>query len=95
MEHIIGSGYFGSSTLLTSTGNNELIQQHKPSSYTSFETYKFSFFNNSACTIKINDSNDEIYLKANQGFSSEYYDAPIYSFIIVTSNVQYNYIGAY
>ena len=30
MGYKIGSGYFGSSALMTSTANVEIIQQHKP-----------------------------------------------------------------
>jgi len=91
---IIGSGYFGCSSTQTSTANVEIIQQHKPSSYTNFSAYKLSFMNNLACQIKINNG-DAIYLKANQGFSCDYYDFPISSFIIVTASVEYNYLGAY
>jgi hypothetical protein len=94
MSHVVGSGYFGSGSLLTSSGNDELIQQHKPTGFDSFCAYKFNFYNIELCTIKINDS-DAIYLKANQGFSSDYYDAPIYTFEIVTKSVQYTYIGMY
>lgn len=91
----IGSNYFGCSSLQTSTANVEIIQQHKPVGYSdTFEAYKFSFLNNSACTIKINGSSP-IYISANQGFNNEYYDAPIYSFVVVTAGIQYNYIGAY
>ena len=95
MGHIIGSGYFGSASLLTSTANVELIQQHKPANIAVFQSYKFSFSNVEACTVKINDSDDAIYLKAGQGFSTDYYDAPVYSFAIVTNAIQYNYVGAY
>lgn len=95
MRHTIGNGYFGTSAMLISTANLEVIQQHKPATWDGqFTTYKFAFNNAGACQVKINGS-DSIYLAANQGFTSDYYDQPIYSFVIVTNAINYNYIGAY
>lgn len=92
----MGSGYFGSDTLKTSTANIEIIQQHKPVTMNElFEAYKFSFMNYSTCTVKINGSSNALYLREGQGFCSEMCDLPIYSFIIVTAGITYNYIGAY
>jgi hypothetical protein len=95
MKHIIGSGYFGSATPTSSVGNDELIQQHKPSSFTSFSTYRFEFANVQACAVKINGATDAIWLNANQGFTSRHYDAPISTFVVVTPSVQHTYIGRY
>jgi hypothetical protein len=95
MGDVCGSGYFGSATLLTSTANVELIQQHKPSDYASFSAKKFKFTNKAICTIKINDSDDAIYLAANEGFESNHYDMPIYYFYVVTNGIQYTYWGTY
>ena len=41
----IGNGYFGSPQILTSQGNDELIQQHKldPAHTVPLSAYKFSF----------------------------------------------------
>lgn len=81
------SGYLGSSSIVTSQGNDEIVPQ-------GLSFYKFSFLNYSACTVKINNS-DPIYLAEGQGFSSDIHDAKITSFIIVEPNIQYNWIGAY
>ena len=93
--YVVGANYFGSASLLTSVGDDELIQQHKPTGIDTFEAYKFSFINYANCTVKINGSDDAIYLNANQGFSCDYYDAPISTFTVVTAGIHYNYIGAY
>jgi len=94
----IGAGYFGSQEVLSSTPNQDLIQQHKPADYSStvtFAAYKFSFVNTSACTVLINDSVTPIYIASAQGFQIEEVDVPIYSFKIVEAGIAYNYIGAY
>lgn len=93
----VGSGYFGSNNLLTSTANQEIIQQNKPSGWgdSLFPTYKISFMNLQDCHIIINNSVAQIYLGANIGFETDSFDKEIYSFVIVESDISYFYIGAY
>jgi len=94
----VGAGYFGDATLQSSTPNVEIIQPFKPANYTTaitFAAYKFTFANQDACSVLINDSTDPIYLADSQGFSMGYEDAPIYSFKIVEAGITYNCVGAY
>ena len=94
----VGAGYFGTSSVQTSVANADIIQSFKPSSFTTainFAAYKFTFANQAACTILINDSIVPIYLDANQGFDIGVEDAPIYSFKIVQGGIAYNCVGAY
>jgi len=91
----VGSGYFGSNNLLTSTANQEIIQQNKPVNLTSFSSYKFSFMNSQDCHVLINGSTNQIYLPANKGFNSDDVDKEIYTFVIVEASISYYYLGAY
>lgn len=91
----LGSAYVGSSDKLTSTANQEIVQQHKPVGWTiPIKFYKFSFMNYQDCHVKINNS-DAIFLAANQGFEMNEVDAPVKTFTIVESGIEYSYIGAY
>ena len=81
----IGSRFFGSSQLTTSTSNQEIVPRGKI-------FYKFSFMNSQDCTVKINGSNP-IFLRANQGFSMDEVDAYIHSFVIVEPNIEFNWVG--
>jgi len=92
----VGSGYFGSSDLIISTANQEILQQYKPANYkTSFSAYKFSFMNLQDCHVVINGSPSQIYLKANTGFEIDSGDKEIYTFVIVEASVSCYCIGAY
>jgi hypothetical protein len=57
------------------------------------ECYKVSFYNQQACTIKVNGS--LIPLKAGQGFESNRDDIVIKSFILVESGINFNFVAAY
>jgi len=82
----LGSRYYGSSAILTSSGGDELVPDR-------VKFYKFSFMNhNVECTVSINNS-DPIYLSPNQGFSANEVDAVIHSFVIIDSGVDYNWIA--
>jgi len=88
------SGRFkGSETIETSKANHEVIPL-TPSIWTDERyTFKqFSFINKMPCIVKINGS-DAIFLDTEQGF--DYNKGGIKSFIIVTPNVQYTYLGEY
>ena len=94
----IGSSIFGSPNPQTSTLGQEIIQQHKPLTWSipKLIAYRFSFMNsNSSCHIKLNGSTDQIYLALGQGFESDMYDMEIWSFIIVEAGIIYNYVGGY
>ena len=87
------SGRFkGSETLETSKANHEVVPL-APSDWTAERyTFKeFSFINMMPCVVKINGSNG-IFLNTEQGFD---YKKGIKSFIVVTPNVQYTYLGEY
>jgi len=97
MSYRIGSGYFGSSSVQTSTELVEIIQQHKPSSWitSKLQVYKFSFMNNEDCHIEINESSSQIFLPAGTGFEMSEVDKELWSFVIVEAGVTYTYIGGY
>jgi hypothetical protein len=67
----------------------------KPVNWSSgYQFYKFDFANQQDCQIQVNGGSP-IFLRAGQGFSSNINDAAISSFIVVTANVQFNWIGHY
>lgn len=79
------SAFKGSSAKLTSAANEEICKKG--------ECYeKFDFYNYQDCTVKINGS-APIFLGAGQGFSTDRFDEPIYSFIVVEAGIDYNWIG--
>jgi hypothetical protein len=86
----MANGYLGNGG--TSTANLELVVA--PTGWSPVVFYKFSFYNEQACTVKINGSG-AIPLRAGQGFESGVEDAKIKSFIIVESGIDYNWIGAH
>ena len=95
MGQRLGSAYMGSSGILTSVANAEIIPS-PPSHWSGkYYFYKFTFMNDQECKIIINDSNMQIYLRAGQGFEMNEVDASIHSFKIVESGVTYNWMGAY
>lgn len=91
----MSNGYLGSPSILISTSNEEILPS-APESWTDdrYTLYALSFLNKTLCTVIINNGNP-IHLEANQGFKSTKDDAPIESFVIVTPNIQYSWIGAY
>ncbi|MEK4025531.1 hypothetical protein [Sporosarcina sp. FSL W7-1283] len=91
----MGNGYLGSSKILTSAANQEIVPE-TPENWTSdrYSIYKLSFINKNNCSVKINGGSS-IYLEANQGFESSKEDKAINSFVIVEEGIQYSFIGAY
>ena len=89
----VGIGYDGSSDLKTSTANMQLIPVSPVEWTVGYRYYKFSFMNNHNCHIKINNDENVIYLRANQGFEINEVDAPIHSFVIVESGIEFNWVG--
>jgi hypothetical protein len=91
----LGSGYIGSSQLLTSTVNQEIIPS-PPSSkpFKKYSLYQMSFLNDQNCTVVINED-ATIFLRAGQGFESDSEDMPIYSFVVKESGITYNWIAAF
>lgn len=94
MSSRIGSGYIGSSDLITSTVNLEIIPSPPVGWSVGYSLYKFALSNTEQCHVKINGGNP-ILLAALQGFSMDSIDAPISSFVIVESGITFNWIGAY
>jgi len=80
--------FYGSNAILTSTANEELVQLTAP--YTAYS--RFIFTNDQACQIQVNNS-APIYLRASQGFNSDKHDYHIYSFIIVSASITYNFLA--
>ena len=91
----MANGYLGSSNLLTSTANLEIVP-NTPIGWSNkrYSFYKFSFINKTTCRVKINGG-EPIYLEENQGFESDKEDVKINSFIIVEPTVDFNWIGSY
>ena len=94
MSRIIGSGYIGSPSLQTSTANQEIIPT-KPAGWShGYNLYKFEYANDQSCTVKINNDK-EIFLRAGQGFKTEYIDSPIWSFVVKEAGITFNFVGSY
>jgi hypothetical protein len=91
----LGSGYIGSSQLLTSTLNQEIIPLPDSSkSFKKYSLYKFSFSNNQDVTVIINND-ATIFIPAGRGFEIDETDAPIYSFVIKEAGITYNWAACY
>lgn len=84
-----GIGYDGN--IGTSTANQELVINRN--GWTDFGFYEFSFLNSQDCTVKINGNS--IPLSVDQGVQIDADDAPIKSFIIVQSGIDYKWFGRY
>ena len=90
-------GYAGSSNVLTSTANQELVPSTLyPGTCHSQKNYfcEFYFYNNADCHIKVNGSGS-IYLKAGQNFEMDETNPMISSFIIVDANVSFSWVGVF
>lgn len=91
----IGQGYFGSPDKMISVENQEIIQPHKPLTWTTnFNAYKFSFKPSMDCHVKINGG-DAIFFEANHWFSTDYMDKEINTFVIVEPNIEFIYTLSY
>ena|SRR5205085_894599 len=90
-----GSGYIGSSQIMVSTAQQELIPSPPVNWNTKYNLYKFTFMNDQDCSVLINDNTTAIFLRAGQGFETNDSDAPIYSFKIVEAGITFNFVGAY
>lgn len=89
-----GSGYLASPKLETSTANQEIIESPPVHWTQGYKLYKFSFMNRQDATVIINEKTTA-FLEARQGFNMEQGDEPIFSFVIVESGINYNFVGAY
>lgn len=90
----IGHGYVGTDDIKTSVAGEDIIPESPDNWTINYRFYKFSFINKQPCHVKINNGNP-IFLDSNQGIDTDVYDAPIYSFIILEDDVEYQFIGAY
>lgn len=93
----IGNGFLGSDSIKTSVANAEILPT-PPVGFSQgkkYSFYKFAFMNESDCKVLINDNTSAIFLRAGQGFETNQIDAPVHSFKIVESGIQYNWLGAY
>ena len=91
-----GSGYIGSSALMVSVANAEIIPGIPVGSgwTQGYKCYKLALYNTEACTIKINNG-DAIYLRAGQGISIDQNDKMIENLCICENNIHYNWIAGY
>lgn len=89
-----GDGYLGSNNLLTSVANQEVIPSTPLDWTNGYHLYKFSFKNDQACQVIINNETT-LYLRANEGFNIELGDKEIFSFKIVQADITFNWHGAY
>lgn len=89
-----GNGYLGSSTLETSTANQELIPEKQIEWTYGYKIRKLSFINKQSTQIIIN-SETTLFLDANQGFEMDENDEPITSFIVVEAGINFQWIAGY
>ncbi|MEI2464980.1 hypothetical protein [Niallia taxi] len=90
----IGSNFIGSSKLTTSTEMHQVVPSPPTHWSKGYNFYRFSFHNTIPCTVKINED-EPIFLRGRQGFNTDYYDAPIRSFVIIEPGVQFNWVAGY
>lgn len=83
----------GSNKLETSVANREIIPDAPKNWTMPIRLRKFSLMNYRDCVLVING--EEIFLKANQGFTTGYDDVMISSVKIKETGIEYNWIGAY
>ncbi len=91
-----GSGYLGSESPISSEEGNYQIIPDSPDHWTSgYKFYKFEFktIEPTEVIVRINDGNP-IYL--NDGyFATEIGDAPINSFVVLTPETEFTWLGGY
>lgn len=90
----VGIGYLGTSQLMTSTSNLELVPSPSASWNVGYKLYRFSFLNDQDCTVIVNGVTT-LFIRASQGFEINEPDAPITSFVIVTAGITYNFVAGY
>lgn len=90
----VGIGYIGTSQLMTSTSNLELVPSPSASWNVGYKLYRFSFLNDQDCTVIVNGVTT-LFIRASQGFEINEPDAPITSFVIVTAGINYNFVAGY
>ena len=88
-----GVKIMGSKNIEVSKSNREIIPDAPDNWTMPMRFRKFSLMNYGDCTLMVND--EEIFLKANQGFATNYDDVMILSAKIKEAGIEYNWIGAY
>ena len=86
----IGRGYSGSGSKLTSAAGLEVLTNLEDGS--GYYNFSLQVFND--CHISVNGS-QYIFLAANTTFETDSKDAPVKSFKIQESDVQFVWVGAY
>ncbi|GIN23137.1 hypothetical protein [Siminovitchia fordii] len=92
----LGSGYLGSPSLMNSGEGSFQVIPNPPENWSmKYNFYKFEFAcpNIQEVTVKINEG--EPICLGNGYFATEYYDAPIWSFVVVDPDVDFYWYGAY
>ncbi|MGG3891987.1 hypothetical protein [Metabacillus fastidiosus] len=96
MAYQIGNGYLGSDSIKSSVAMENIIPNPPDHWSKGYSCYRLSFRNRDDCTVIINnDTENPIFLEANQGFNIDYMDTPIHSFQITANGILYNWLGAY
>ena len=91
---LMGAGYKGSPDLMNSGDGNFEIIPTNPNSNKRFNFYKFSFKSRTV-PIQFKINNGETIFLDEPIFSIDRYDSPIHSFVVVSENVDFSWIGAY
>ena len=101
MAKIARRRIIGSQDLMTSTAMEEIVP-NPPVGWDVPITFKsLSFFNSKACRVilngqtGLNGDDNIIYLRANQGLNIDETDIEVRSFIIMESDIPYNFVGKY
>ena len=91
---IYGNGYLGSDSLQTSTENYEVIPQ-KPDGWShGYNCWRFEWMNDQEAVVLINGKT-RLFIRAGQGYKIDAGSQPIYSFIVETPDVTFNWNGDY
>lgn len=91
---LMGAGYEGSEDLMNSGAGNLEIIPNKPDSDKKYNFYKFSFKSRTV-PFKFKINNEKIIFLDEPIFSIDRYDSPIHSFVVLSENVDFTWIGAY
>ncbi len=92
----IGIGYKGSSSLMNSGEGNFQVIPSPPSHWTvGYNFYKFEFISKTQSEVVVKINNEEEIVLSNGYFTIEPYDAPIWSFVVVTPSVDFYWTGGY
>ena len=91
---ITGIGYEGSEELMNSGEGNLEIIPTKPGSNKRYNFYKFSFKSRTV-PFKFRINNEKTIFLDEPIFSIDRHDSPIHSFVVLSDNIDFSWVGAY